>query len=39
MGTSAEVQEIVKMVRLNFYKQDLFCGAKAIYWEMEELGV
>ena len=27
------------MVRLNLYNQDLFCGAQAIYWEMEELGV
>jgi len=35
----SEVEEIVKMVRLNLYNQDLFCGAQAIYWEMEELGV
>jgi hypothetical protein len=27
------------MVRLNLYNQDLFCGAQAIYWEMEALGV
>ena len=27
------------MVRLNLYNQDLFCGAQAIHWEMEELGV
>ena len=39
LHTSAEVEEIVKMVRLNLYNQDLFCGAQAIYWEMEELGV
>jgi len=39
MCTPAEVEEIVKMVRLNLYNQDLFCGAQAIYWEMEELGV
>jgi Integrase core domain. len=39
MHTSAEIEEIVKMVRLNLYNQDLFCGAQAIYWEMEELGV
>ena len=37
--TPAEVEEIVKMVRLNLYNQDLFCGAQAISWEMEELGV
>jgi putative transposase len=37
--TSAEIEEIVKMVRLNLYNQDLFYGAQAIHWEMEELGV
>lgn len=37
--TPAEIEEIVKMVRLNLYNQDLFCGAQAIHWEMEELGV
>jgi len=39
LHTPAEVEEIVKMIRLNLYNQDLFCGAQAIYWEMEELGV
>jgi putative transposase len=38
MHTPAEIEEIVKMVRLNLYNQDLFCGAQAILWEMEELG-
>ena len=37
--TPAEMVEIVKMVRLNLYNQDLFCGAQDIHWEMEELGV
>ena len=37
--TSAEVEEIIKMVRLNLYNQDLFCGAQAILWELEDLGV
>ena len=37
--TPAEIEEIVKMIRLNLYNQDLFCGAQAIHWEMEELGV
>jgi len=37
--TPAEMVEIVKMVRLNLYNQDLFCGAQAIHWEMEELEV
>jgi transposase InsO family protein len=39
LRTPAEVEEIVKLVRLNLYNQDLFCGAQAIYWEMEELCV
>lgn len=38
MRTPTEIEEIVKMVRLNLYNQDLFCGAQAILWEMEELG-
>lgn len=37
--TAAEIEEIVRMVRLNLYNQDLFCGAQAILWEMEDLGV
>ena len=37
--TPFEVEEIVKMVRLNLYNQDLFCGAQAILWELEDLGV
>jgi len=26
-------------VRLNLYNRDLFCGAQAILWEVEELGI
>jgi transposase InsO family protein len=37
--TPTEIEEIVKMVRLNLYNQDLFCGAQAILWELEDLGV
>ena len=37
--TPTEVEEIVKFVRLNLYNQDLFCGAQAILWELEDLGV
>jgi len=37
--TSIEIVEIVKMIRLNLYNQDLFCGAQAIRWELEDLGV
>jgi transposase InsO family protein len=39
MRTPAEIEEIVRMVRLSLYNEDLFCGAQAILWEMEELGV
>ena len=35
--TPLEIEEIVKLVRLNLYNQGLFCGAQAIHWEMEEL--
>ena len=34
-----EIEAIVKMVRLNLYNKDLFCGAQAIHWELTELGV
>ena len=37
--TPAEIEEIVKFVRLNLYNQDLFCGAQVILWELEDLGV
>lgn len=34
-----ETVEAVKLVRLNLYNQGLFCGAQAIEWELEELGI
>lgn len=37
--TPKEIEEIVKMVRLNLYNRELFCGAQAILWELEDLGV
>jgi hypothetical protein len=37
--TPIEIEQIVKMVRLNLYNQDLFCGAQAILWELEDLGI
>ena len=39
MYTPTEIEEIVKMIRLNLYNHDLFCGGQAIHWEMEELCV
>ncbi|MDI6688359.1 MAG: helix-turn-helix domain-containing protein, partial [Desulfobacterales bacterium] len=37
--TPTEAEEVVKFVRLSLYNQDLFCGAQAIRWELEDLGV
>lgn len=37
--TPAEIEEIIKIVRLNLYNHDLFCGAQAIQWELEDFGV
>jgi transposase InsO family protein len=36
---TAEVEELVKMIRLNLYNRDLFCGAQAILWEMQDYSV
>jgi putative transposase len=37
--TPKEIEDVVKLVRLNLYNRDLFCGAQAILWELEDLGV
>jgi transposase InsO family protein len=37
--TPLEIEEIVKTIRLSLYNNDLFFGAQAIRWEMEDLGV
>ncbi len=34
--TREEIQEIVKMIRLELYNKGLFCGAKAIKNKMED---
>ena len=36
---ASEIEEIVIMVRLSLYNRDLFCGAQAIRWELDELMV
>lgn len=36
---ATEIEEVVKMVRLNLYNHELFCGAQAIRWELEDLGI
>ena len=37
--TPSEVEEIVKLIRLNLYNHGKFCGAQAILWEMEDINV
>jgi putative transposase len=37
--TPDETVEIVKFIRLDLYNHDLFCGAQAIQWEMEDQGL
>lgn len=37
--TAPEIEELVKTVRLNLEDQQLFCGAQAILWELEDLGL
>lgn len=37
--TPKEIEEIIKMVRLNLYNRDQFFGAQAILWELEDLGI
>jgi putative transposase len=34
---SSEMEEIVKIVRLNLYNRGVFCGAQAIKWELEDM--
>jgi putative transposase len=36
---SDEMVEAIKLVRLSLYNQGLFCGAQAIAWELETLGL
>ena len=37
--TPAETEELVKMVRLSLYNSNVFYGAQAIQWELNDLGV
>jgi len=37
--TSNEVIQAVKMIRLQLYNRDLFYGAQAILWELQDLGI
>lgn len=37
--TAVEVEEIVKIVRLSLYNRGDFCGAQAIHWELEDMGI
>lgn len=37
--TPFEIEQIIKMTRLDLYNKGHFCGAQAIRWEMEDLDV
>ena len=37
--TPVEIVEIIKAIRLELYNKDVFCGAEAIRWELEDLGI
>lgn len=37
--TKIEIEELVKTVRLSLYNKNLFYGAQAIQWELEDLGI
>ena len=36
---SVEMVEAVKLARFHLYNRGLFCGAQAIVWELEEMGL
>lgn len=36
---SSEIEEAVKITRLSLYNRNLFCGAQAIQWELDEMGI
>ncbi len=37
--TPSEIEELVKLTRLSLYNKNLFCGAQAIQWELQDLSV
>ena len=37
--TPDEIEEIVKLVRLSLYNKEVFCGAQAILWELEDMDI
>lgn len=37
--TPAEIEELIKFTRLELYNKDLFCGAQAIRWRLEDLQI
>ena len=37
--TRAEIEELVQFARSRLYNQDLFCGAQAILWQLEDWNV
>lgn len=39
LKTSAEIEQIVELVRLSLYNKGDFCGNQAIQWELEDMNV
>jgi putative transposase len=37
--TSQEITEMIRLIRLELYNKNLFCGAQAILWALEDLNV
>ena len=37
--TAQEIEQLITFVRLELYNKDLFCGAQAIRWHLEDLGI
>ena len=35
----SEIEEAVKIIRLSLYNKNVFCGAQAIQWELDEMGI
>jgi len=35
----SDIEEIIRIIRTRLSEKELFCGAQAILWEMEDLGV
>ena len=39
LHTGSDIEEMIRVIRSSLAAKDLFCGAQAILWEMEDLGI